>query len=1194
MWNSDSDGVGCGVLRSAISRSRSDSSLGARLSSGLHNLASGIKFALLATILGLVTTAVFAAGTGGSISGTARDAQGAVIPGATVQLRNIDTGVVQTITTDSAGFYNFSSVTIGHYDVTFQMTGFKNYEQANVVINIGTARQVDATMPVGTSQQKVTVTSTQAQVDTVTAQMGEVIGSTEIENMPLNGRSYTDLLVLQPGVVSITTSKYGSLSPATLDNGLLSMSGAQDVHSGYIVNGADTFEGDEGGTEIIPNLDSIAQFRIITNNAGAEYGGWAGGMVNVVTKSGTNHFHGDAFEFYRNTNLDAAGWGNKKVGEYHQNIFGGTVGGPILRDKLFFFTDYQGTRQSIPINHARVLVPSAADKTGDLSDQEAAFLAKPSHVSSPYFAGILSSRLGYTVTSGEPYYTAGCTSPAACVFPNAQIPTTAWDPVVAYVLPLIPNPNSGTFYVAPAEEQNLTDNKGGVKIDGNTRVGMLSGYYHYDPWTLVTPFPTSSFPGFPSSTIGKGQLWVFSDAITFNPSTVNAFNASYTRNKNIANQVTPGPTLASLGFAAPANGGIYQIEPSQYQNYPIVGDVNFTLGPPGSVSAYFSNTYEFQDDFTKIVNTHTLKFGAQYHWDQVDLAHPNNGGNGNFQFNGNESGVPFADLLIGAPNRFSQGSPARLSLRTFYAGIYGVDSWRATKDLTVNYGVRWEVNPFWREANNINPVLILGKQSTTFPTAPVGFVFPGEPGVPEHMSEINWHDFSPRIGIAYAPDFPNGFLHSVFGDQGRSSIRLGYGRYYTNIIGANTFNFASPPYALFYQSPASPLFSQPFIDRASGNVRIQPFPIPPITNGATIDWSRFEPLTGNRNPLVHSASPYEEHVDVSLERSLTSNTVLSVSYVGTFGHNLTVNADNNPGNAALCLSVSKSSEVTNGVTCGPNGENTVYHPVSGGVIDGTRGPFGPLFGANGYQLNMGSSNYNALEVVLRHVSGRLSVLASYTRSKAIDNGSGFGDQVFYPGDINHFRTISGYDQPNNFVASYTYELPFDMLFRKDNRLTRGWQLSGITHFADGVPFDINEQDDHNLRGDIGNSPFAGGTDQPVLAPGNLKGDSNPRHQKSWFNTALFSTEPIGTQGNAPRRFMHGPGINNWDMALLKDVKVTSTTRAEFRAEFFNAFNHAQWYGHTIVGGNFLARGTFGRITSSAGGRVGEIAVKFYF
>jgi hypothetical protein len=271
-------------------------------------------------------------------------------------------------------------------------------------------------------------------------------------------------------------------------------------------------------------------------------------------------------------------------------------------------------------------------------------------------------------------------------------------------------------------------------------------------------------------------------------------------------------------------------------------------------------------------------------------------------------------------------------------------------------------------------------------------------------------------------------------------------------------------------------------------------------------------------------------------------------------------------------------------TCGPFGENGIFYPTGGGVINGTRQPLGNNWAGVGVSFNGGNSSYNALEATLRHTSGRLSLLFSYTFSKAIDNGSGMGAQVIMGRSSNFFRGISDYDLPQNFVASYTYELPFDHLFGKDNNYTRGWKLSGISQFTNGVTVLISEPDDQSLLGNYENSDWAGTTD-----------DHNPRDRKPYFNTSLFSQEPLGGEGNSPERFFHGPGTDNWNLALLKDVKLREAMSLELRAEFFNTFNHAQFYGNQAVNGDFNAGpGSFGIVTSAANPRIGQLAVKYYF
>ena len=506
----------------------------------------------------------------GSISGTVRDSSGAVIPDVSVEARNTQTGVAQTIQTDSVGFYNFPALAVGQYDVSFEKSGFVAYRQTGLVIDVDTALRVDAVLQVGLQKQEVTVIAAAAQVDTRTQQTGEVISGTEMEDLPLNGRAYTDLLALQPGVVPFNLSQYGTLSPSnSLNNGVLVMSGQRDVQNGFMVNGANTVEGNEGGTTVIPNLDSIAEFRIILSNAGAEYGNYSGGQVNVVTKSGANQFHGDAFEFVRNSDFDSRYFYSADRGVLHQNQFGATGGGPILRNKVFFFLDYQGTRNVQGADTGKILVPSAADKTGNLLDQagiiantEAQALAagnpNVNKVGSAYFANLLNTRMGLpagTITSGEKYF---CTnSSPTCVFPGYVIPQSAWDSPSKSTLALIPDPNTPDgYFSSSALPALLNDDKSGARIDANTRIGMISGYWHYNPWTNSTPYNPSwggsNVPGFPSVTAGKAQLFTFAITTPFAGTSVNQFTASYMRNHNIqGTSPKPGPTLQSIAPSKP-------------------------------------------------------------------------------------------------------------------------------------------------------------------------------------------------------------------------------------------------------------------------------------------------------------------------------------------------------------------------------------------------------------------------------------------------------------------------------------------------------------------------------------------------------------------------------------------------------------------------------------------------------------------
>jgi hypothetical protein len=1188
------------------------------------------RFVLLALVLwapGLLLGKVT-----GNISGTVKDSQGAVVPGVTVTARNTETGVEETLPTDNVGFYNFAALPVGTYDVSFQKIGFKVYRETGLAIDVDTALRVDAVLQVGAEVQTVTVEATAAHVDTQTQQTGEVIGGTEMANLPLNGRAYTDLLALQPGVVPFNVSQYGTISPSNyLNNGVLVMTGQRDVQNGFMVNGANTVEGNEGGTTVVPNLDSIAEFRIILSNAGAEYGNYSGGQINVVTKSGTNQFHGDAFEFVRNSDFDSRYFYSPTRGVLHQNQFGGTGGGPILHNKLFFFLDYQGTRQVIGQDTGLILVPSVADKTGNVADQAATIAANQlrnptvNTVDSVNFANVLSGRLGYPVTSGERYFAPGCTTTTQCVFPNYIIPQSAWDTPSKNTLALIPDPNTqGQYFSSSALPATLNDDKSGARIDANTRIGMISGYWHYDPWVNVTPYNPgwggSTVPGFPSQAVGKAQLFTFGVTTPLGGTMVNQFTASYTRNNNIQGlSGKPGPTLQSIGFAPPDKGGIYQLEGPADQNWPKIGFNNYTLGAFVVERVQQNETYQLQDDFTKVKGTHTLKFGGDYHWDHVPVAQVNNEGNGGFSFNGGETGFDLADMLIGAPSYFSQGAPAALNLRNFYVGLYGEDSWRIKPNLTLNYGVRWETTPYWADRHNRNPDILLGCQSKIFPTAPVGYCFPGDPGVPQYFINPRWDNFGPRLGLAYSPNFSNGFLHTIFGDAGKSSIRLGYGTYFTNVEGANTFNFAAAPYSLYYPSAFPPLYSAPFINRQTGTNFGQPFPVPPVHQGDTnINWSKFLPFSGDRQPYPNDPSPYAEHLTFSIERQMTPTTLLSLAYVGAFGHHLIINEDKNPSNPALCFSLSAAAgskqAIQRGIPgvvpgtniCGPFSETGSFYPAAGGGPISVRQPFGANYGGLGAQLMAGNSAYHAFQLTLRRTAGRAAYLVSYTFSKSMDNASAFGDQIILGDKPNLFRSLSLFDITHIFSASYTYELPFDKLFRSNSRLTRGWKVSGITSFTTGVPVTMAEVDDNSLRGNTGNSPQYGSTDEPnYLGGGPLYINRDPRKQyldpntntlvNPYFNPKLFSAEPFAGQGTSNKRFFHGPGVNNWNLALLKDIKLTESKYLEFRAEFFNAFNHAQFYGSGTVNGYFDAGpGAFGGVFGAASQRIGQIGGKFYF
>ena len=1190
-----------------------------------------LKFLAAASLVLLPCIALVTwAGVGGSISGDVKDASGAAIPGAAVTATNTSTGVQQATTTDDRGSYSFLSLPVGHYDIEVTRAGFKPYRRADVVIDVNSTLVVDAALEIGEKTDTVTVNESAAHVETVNSQMGEIVTGAQMTAVPLNGRSFTDLLSLQPGVVpttSITSSTVqdvgaAALSPSgDLNPGTISINGQREFANAFLVNGSDVEEDVNMGAAVVPNLDSIAEFRILTNNFDAEYGEFSGGQINVVTKSGTNSFHGNAFEFLRNTDFNARNFFSPTRGAFDQNQFGGTIGGPIKKNNIFFFADYQGTRSTQGVDTGQIPVPSAQDQMGNLSDLASSFVTTdaegnkvPTTVTGTSWAGVLSDRLGYTVTAGEPYYTPGC-SVSTCVFPGAVIPTKAWSAPAMNLLKYIPTPNNanGTFSTS-AFNESLRDDKGAYRLDANTHWGMLTAYYFLDDWSQNNPYPVAqggaNVPGFNALYQGRSQLIDLGDTKTLSATALNEFHFSYLRDSNDLGKPVGGVgvSLASQGFeVGPETLGIVPLSPKT-EGVESVGFNSFTIGTNTNELRQAGNTFQVLDNFSKVIGTHTIKVGGEFHYDQINV-NAIAQFNGSFLFFGTETGSDFADFLLGIPSQYNQSQLQPFYGRNKYVGLYAQDSWRVTHNLTLNYGLRWDRIEPWYEKFNQIATFIPNEQSVVFPGAPAGILYPTDPGVPRTLAPPGNRDFAPRIGLAYSPSASgDGLFAKLLGGPGKTSIRASFGMFYTAIealtIGVMA---ANAPYGTTYTSPAPPLFATPFVTASSGQTLGQVFPVTlaPLNSTAkhpddNINWAQFEPITGLPNYLTTNRIPYTEEYMLSLERGLGSDTVLSVNYVGTQAHRLLVIEEANPGDPNLCLFLSNPANLAPGQTpCGPFGEDTTYVTKAGvtyngqeGPFIGTREPLGPNFGSNANQATIGNSNYNALQVTLRHTGKRLNVLAGYTFSKSQDQSSNLGEAV-NPIDPSLSKALSSFDVKHNFVVSYAYQLPLERLFGVSNGWTRGWELSGITHFSSGLPVTLVNFGDNSLLGSEPNGINNFGVDEPDYSGGPLDLNQNPRNGQPYFNTAEFPENALGTPGNAKRRFFYGPGLDNYDMALLKNVRLTESKSLQFRIEAFNIFNHAQFFGPQSVDGN-IDSSTFGDVVSAQPPRLLQLAAKFNF
>jgi hypothetical protein len=1148
---------------------------------------------------GLATVA--SAQVGGSISGTVKDPSGGVVPGVNVTATNTVLGTMSTTVTDGQGLYSFPKLPVARYDVTLQIDGFKPQKRTGIQVDADSAIQINVTLELGDQSETVTVSVNAVRVDTVSTQLGEVVASGTMTSLSLNGRSYTDLLSIQPGVIPTTTIQANSVIMAgvtgpvapsgALNPGIVSVSGQRETANGFYVNGGDVQERMNGGTGVVPNLDSIEEFRLLTNNFDPEYGNYNGGIVNVVTKSGSDAFHGNGFEFLRNTNLDARSYFSPERAEFKQNQPGGTVGGPLKHSKIFFFGDYQATRTTQGIETGNISVPSLLNRTGNLSDIAGDLTGS---VNGSNWANLLAQRLGYAVTAGEPYYTAACRTTADCVFPNAVIPMRAWSTPAQKLMQYVPSPNINANALSTgAFAQTVRDDKGSFRLDASTgRLGLLTGYYFVDDYRLDNPYPGqqggANVPGFDALTIGRAQLWSFGSAKTFGQNTVNDFHASLTHNAN--NVGVPhggaGVSTASQGFVTgPGTSGIVVLAP-QFEGVENLVFNTFTMGVTITGVNQTGDTLHLSDSVSKVFGAHTLKYGGQYQFQQVRLE-PNATFNGTFTFAGTETGSDFADFLLGVPSNYIQSSGGVFYLRNQYGGVFAQDSWRAKSNLTINYGVRWDIMAPWYEKDNQIQTIVPGQQSAVYPGAPLGLVFPGDTGISRGLSPTRFGNVSPRVGFAYSPNE-------------KTSVRASYGLFYTAFQGLSAgIMYGVPPYGYNYLSPAPPLFDQPFITAADGTNNGQRFPqqfpafgaspSKPITN---IDWSQFLPV--NADPYFGSTNktPYSANFMFSVQRELAPNMVATASYVGTRGHNMLVIRQGNPGDPALCLSVSQESQVAPGsATCGPFAENGVFTRADGHVINSTRTVLGPNYGTVTKQTSEGYSRYNGVELNLRYTRGPASILAGYTFSKSVDVASNLGEQV-NPFDVALSEAPSAFDLRHNFVVSYNYELPFGKSDRS-NQLVSGWSLSGTTRLSSGFPVTLYNPTDTSLLGTFGNGVNNNLLDTPNYTPGcDLKINHDPAKGPA-FNTECFSVPALGQLGNAPRRFFYGPGIENFDLALIKHVTFGKSKNLEVRLEAFNVFNHPQFYGAGAVDGNIVSP-TFGEIEAAAAPRFIQLAAKFTF
>jgi hypothetical protein len=1288
--------------------------------------------------------------TTGAIRGEVRDPSGALVPGAMLTATLAGTETSRTAATDADGAFEIPELAVGNYTVTAHATGFRNFSASDVVVTIGHVTVVDVALAVGAASDTITVQANATQVETTSTQIGAVMTETSVRELPLSTRDTYQLLQLQPGVQSQVGADlfYGS------DNaGVVSVNGGRGRSNNYTVNGGDGNDIFANGPAIQPSPDAVEEFRVLTNTFDAEYGRNSGSVVNVVTKSGTNDLHGDFYEFFRNDALNTQGFFDPTLLPYKQNQFGGTLGAPIKKDRTFIFLSYEGDRLRKGIDAGTVLFPTSDEVAGNFSQFGAPFEGT---LVDPNFATILAARASDPSNPGltcqQAVANAGGMPIAAGtlfakIFPNQQIPVACFDPTALAVYSqwvakfadncdgaLNATTGLSDCNIPQIGEQAQRTDQFTIRVDHKINASQqFSAYYYFEDDTTTDPFSTfqaagATVPGFGALFKTRTQQWNLSHTWTLGPNAVNEFRFNYFREGqgDLDHPVNILPSVhdacgsfeaANLCFTDPANptAGITSDVPNRQGVPSILVDGGFSIGNNNEGELpQVGNTFQWTDNYTRILGNHTAKFGVDVRRQRFDqftyfningfytflsdsnLCAPDNinppppiispTGENCDPPTTNDVGFSdaYPDYFLGTTSSYTQGAAQAQDDRNTALYLFAQDSWKIRPNLTLNYGLRWELNTPYYDTGNRLQTFRPGQATTQYPCwmsqegaaetglspgdcgpgsgndsiFPYGLVFPGDKGVPRGLTSTYFKAFAPRIGIAWSPAATSGWLAKLTGGPGKSSIRAGYGIFYNPIEQLVMEQFSAEPPFGGSTSLSNDLFNLPFEAQSGGN-----FPNPyggvlhqtPQTPCASdtpggpagcVDWSQFRPilLAGEFQP--HLKSQYAEQYNLTIERQLSSDTILRISYVGTQDHHLLAIHDLDPGNAQTCLDLEAVSTyyspllpdgspnpvgnagLSSAYNCGPFDSDSAYNLPAGSLPAGFNlhlpygsvpsvagGPASPaitLVGLRPYSSpicqpttgagcppdgvpvfsnifaedTIANSNYNGLQISIeRSLSHGLMFQASYTFSKAIDQGASFENEL-NPLNFNATRGLSLLDAKHRFVFSPYWELPVPKYAGVRGKLLDGWATSAIITYQSGFPIRVQTQDDLELESSFffedANTPEVTGKVQFV----------NPKTNGDlWFLSNNISDPAAGTFGNMPHSLCCGPPLSNTDIALVKHTAIGERWSSEFRSEFFNAWNHTQFANPD---GNFSDT-TFGQILKTREDpRVIQFALKFFF
>lgn len=1146
-----------------------------------------MKWYLLTLALVLVCFGQYASGQKdyAAVHGTVSDSTGAVIADASVTVLNNGTGISSVTKTDKNGYYIFPQLQVGlNYTVTVSVAGFQNFEATSLTLNVNDNREINAKLKVGAASQTVEVSATAVQVETSNTQLQQIETAVDLEEIPLEGRDPAGLQKLEPGVVE-SSDRFGSFSS----------NGSQTPQNNYVLGGVDINDGPLQNEGIQINPDALGEENIVTSTMNPEFSRNSGAVVNQVLKAGTNQLHGSGFEFYRDTFLNNGNYFSQTRPVFHQNLYGGTLGGPIFKNKFFFFAAYQGLRNRT----ASTDEPETLD-----SDQFAGnFTADTNYYTGgPNSAGLTSNPIPFAIgecEAGTPWNQ--CFAPDESGNTTVNIPTATWNTLASNIITkYVPQATAtigGQAYYNFNALSTAAQDQGILRADytpSSKDTIWASSVFQSSPSANDTSFGGGSFPGFGQHASEHFKIFSVSYTHTFSANKLNELRAGYYRLNFPAVIPTPVQDPSTLGFSINPQLALSGIPYMSVGNYFSLGNSYEGPQPRTDTNATYA------DSFTWVRGNHSIKFGGSFEQFRVHnpFGYLNNGyyynsGGGTFS-----SGDPLVDFALGIPDGYEQANDGFIDAIAQEAFGYAQDNWKASPDFTFNYGVSWDAEgPNQNRQYGGTGVIcfqISNSTSTVFPGGPPGLSYNGDPGCNEAGGPTTHYDrFAPRIGIAWSPSSGPSMLIGAPGAHD-FSVRAGFGVYYNRDQEEQSLqNLVDPP--VFYISHGagdfggSPAFANPYADVAGRGSEPNPFPFTTPSVGGAVNWSIYNELSQSAFSPGYSV-PYTYNYNLNLQRSFGGDYIAQIGYVGSVSHRLASWYEGDPitpaGHAA-CL--------TNGLCTAYPSYIHLFFPqyaAQPAIVPGTAGGgyvgYGvPWYTSIGEQTTDGGSNYNSFQASLRKApSHGLQFTAAYTYSHALDDGSGYESATGSAGRVRNwvpgFQYLnygdSDFDARQRLSTSYAYTVPVAG-FLKSNVIARealgGWEVAGVTAFQTGFPVGVNEGTIRSLWCD-GSSYFGCG-DNPEYTGAAIQKMNIRSATNQYFNTTPFSTETLGTFGNTSRNFFHGPGFDYTNLQVSKNIHFSSDGKRylQLRLEAFNAFNHANFSGPS---GTFLS-GSFGRVTS---------------